>query len=333
MAKKKSFSIERSLSQALTDTVIAAKNYTGELHVEVIPLRKIELDSGNPRDLTLSFRDLYEGISDDDKLYKQKSCEKDALRSMANSVKEQGIINPVTVYKDGEQYRLIAGERRTLASILAGKEDIPAKILTSKPNQLKFSLLQWIENIEREDLSLWERMRNLKKIFEAYAEKQQKTVGQITPTELSPLIGSSLQQAINYKNIMGASAKLHALIQNNQIKNIEKAALIAKAPVKTQDILIEACLKGVTLKELKKIVNDKKSIKHNIEKEKRGRQATRVNFGTTKDMNVAKAIIQSVLRDENFSRFTRELGEIVWEDYKSLTEAFKTLVKMLEHAE
>ena len=89
------------------------------------------------------------------------------------------------VYKHGEKYRLIAGERRTLASILAGKADIQAKILDARPDELKISLLQWIENIERKDLSLWERLNNLEKIVHAYAESKNIPPNQVSITELS----------------------------------------------------------------------------------------------------------------------------------------------------
>ena len=65
------------------------------------------------------------------------------------------------VYKLGEKYRLVAGERRTLASII-GQDRYSAKILDSKPTDLKISLLQWIGNVERSDLSLWERLKILK---------------------------------------------------------------------------------------------------------------------------------------------------------------------------
>ena len=60
---KKSFKIKESLAEALGDTISSAKNNAGELHVEAIPLRKIALDPDNPRDLVLSFEDLYKGIS------------------------------------------------------------------------------------------------------------------------------------------------------------------------------------------------------------------------------------------------------------------------------
>ena len=148
MAKKKVFSIGRALSQGLEETIESAQNYSSELRIDVIPLKKIELDPANPRDLALTIEDVQSGINDADKEKMRKLAELNSLQSIASSIKTQGIINPITVYKYGEKYRLIAGERRSLASIIAGKTDIQAKILDDKPDELKISLLQWIENIE-----------------------------------------------------------------------------------------------------------------------------------------------------------------------------------------
>lgn len=324
---KKSFKIRGNLAEALDDTVTSAKNNAGELHIEIIPLRKISLDPDNPRDLALSFQDLYEGLSKDDILFERKSAEKEALSSITKSIKEQGIINPIVVYKYNEQYRLIAGERRTLASILAEKKDIPAKVLTYRPDQLKLSLLQWIENIEREDLSLWERMRNLEKILAAYAEKQKKQTSDITPTELSQLIGCSLQQGVNYRHVLNASQELRKHIQSGEIINIEKVAFIVKSPTKIQDILMQACLSGATLSELKKLSRDVPIVNNNSGK---GRPTTKINFGATTSTKAAKTIISSVLEHKSFEYLKAKLGDISWDNHKSIAMAFRQLVKFLE---
>src|SRR3990167_1368046 len=121
MAKKKVFSIGNALSQGLEDTIESAQNYSGELRIDIIPIRKIELDPANPRNLALTLDDVQNGISDLDSSKDRKAEELDSLQSIANSIRTQGIINPILVYKHGEKYRLIAGERRTLASILADK--------------------------------------------------------------------------------------------------------------------------------------------------------------------------------------------------------------------
>jgi len=332
MAKKKIFALSESLASGLEETISAAQNYSGELRIDVIPIRKIETDPDNPRDLALTFDDLQNGLSESDHEYMRKSEEINSLHSISHSIKEQGIINPVVVYKHGEKYRLVAGERRTLASILAGKIDIQAKILDSKPSELKISLLQWIENIERADLSLHERLRNLEKIVVIYARSKSIQVDQITITELSNLIGCVKSQALSYKAVLTADEELKSLIAENKIKNLEKAAVIAG--IKSKEIklyAINACLAGATLKKLKAIV-EQGQLKREKQKssEKRGRQATSIQFGVTKNINVAKIIIDSVLKNKALTHVTEQFNKIEWDDYKSISETFKNLLKKLE---
>src|SRR5579883_1292449 len=106
MAKKKVFSIGNALTEGLEDTITAAQTYSGDLRVDIIPLKKIEVDPENPRDLMLSFHDLYHGFDASDEHYDRKTAEKLSLTTLANSISDQGIINPILVYKYGDSYRL-----------------------------------------------------------------------------------------------------------------------------------------------------------------------------------------------------------------------------------
>ncbi len=92
MAKKKTFQISDALTEGLEETITAAHNYSGELRIDVIPIRRIEVDPENPRDLLLSFEDLYQGINESDPDYVRKSEELLSLQTMANSIRDQGII-------------------------------------------------------------------------------------------------------------------------------------------------------------------------------------------------------------------------------------------------
>lgn len=331
MAKKKVFSIGTALSQGLEETIESAQNYSGELRVDVIPIKKIELDPTNPRDMLLTMADVQRGIADADSDKVRKGQELAALQSIANSIQTQGVINPITVYKVGEKYRLIAGERRTLASILIGKTDIQAKILDDKPDELKISLLQWIENIERSDLLLWERLNNLEKIITAYAKSTGVQTQQITITELSSLIGCVKSHAMNYKAILNADSELKQLIFENKIRNLEKAALIAD--IKTNDIrqqAIAACIAGATLKQLKNIAEQTKQKFPKKTLERRGRQTTTIHFGMTKNRHVAKVIIESVLHNSGLTEGLTSLQLIDWHDHRAVSETFKQLLKTLE---
>jgi ParB family chromosome partitioning protein len=338
MAKKKVFQISNALTEGLEETVSAAHNYTGELRVEAISLKKMELDPENPRDLILTFQDVHEGIDKSDKDYIRKMDEKASLLTLAASIREQGIINPVTVYKFGDKYRLIAGERRTLASILAGKQEVQAKILDTKPNELKISLLQWMENVERKDLSLWERLRNLEKIIAAHAHNHNLALKAVTATDLGRMLGCSLPHAMNYIAVLHADKKVRDLIRGNKIKNLEKAALIAA--IKTEGIkqaAIDACIAGATLKKLKTISTQDKlprTLTHpDWKTPTRGRQASLVNLGSTRKVSVARLIIDSVLRNEKLVHLKDHFSDLNWTDYKSINHAFKQLLKSMEKIE
>lgn len=333
MAKKKSFQIGSALSNGLEETITAAHNHSGELRIDVIPLNRIETDPDNPRTLLITMLDVIDGINNSDKDYMRKKNELEALQSLANSIKDQGIINPVIVYKHGEKYRLIAGERRTLASLLAGKNDIQAKILDEKPNALKISILQWIENIERSDLSLWERLRNLEKIRLAYADKKRILPEEITVTELSHLIGCVKSQAMSYKAVLDADDVIKILIAENKIRNLEKAAFLAG--VEASDIqqqAIAACVVGASLKKLKLIVSQAQAMQALKKKptSNNGGQRTAVSLGVTKNVDVAKVILDSILSNSTLSHLKPYFKDIDRNSYKAISDAFKQLIKKLE---
>lgn len=336
MVKRKVFQISNALTDGLEQTVSAAQDYKGVLRVEIIPLSKIEIDSDNPRELSLTMNDLTHGLIESDPSYSEKIKDKERLQSLAHSIKEQGIINPVLVYKSGEKYQLIAGERRTLASVIAGQNTIQAKIVERKLSRLELSLLQWIENMERSDLSLWERINNLEKILLAYISNsptKDRNLNSITATELKCLIGCTLPHAMNYKSVLLSNDKIKNLIRENKLKNLEKAALLAN--IKSDELqqeAIEACLAGATLKKIKIWVeNAKKNLTHFRRlSNARGRQATKVNLGSTSNLSAAKTLIDSVLQNPKFQHLEKHFLSIDWHSYPDVTRAFHKLLESLE---
>jgi len=335
MAKKKVFNIGNALSTGLEETITAAHNYSGNLRVDIIPITKIETDPENPRDLSITLDDLRNGISATDSDIVRKTKEKSSLETLAASIKDQGLINPIVVYKNGEKYRLIAGERRSLASIIAGCSDIQAKILDVKPTPLKISVLQWIENIERTDLTLWEKLMNLEKIISVFSKTKGLNPVEITITELSTLIGCSKPHAMNYKSVIFGDNSIKEMIKENKLKNLEKAALLTSIQsAEVRENAIDACVNGANLKKLKMIstLGTKKTqnkIVH-TDNERRGRQAKSVNFGATKDIDVAKIIVNSVLKNESLSHLSKYFDDIKLDNFKSITDTFKLLIKKLE---
>ena len=88
----------------------------------------------------------------------------DALAELTNSIKEHGVIQPITVRPVGNKYEIVAGERRYKASVLAGKETIPAIVVNLDDNSC--AELALIENVQRQDLTPIEEAISYKKILD-----------------------------------------------------------------------------------------------------------------------------------------------------------------------
>ena len=164
--------------------------YACELVVDLIPIDKLELDPENKRKMTLTLEDAIHGVRKNDPEYevKREDCKK--LESLSKSITEGQQINPIFVYRYGNKCRLISGERRTLASALAGKTCIIARIASQKPSSTELKILQWVENNEREDLSLAEKIESLEALLEEYFKTNNN---KLTAQLLSDLTKMSLQ--------------------------------------------------------------------------------------------------------------------------------------------
>lgn len=327
MAKKKVFSIGRSLSEGLEQTIVAAQNYSSELRIDIIPITKIELDPENPRMLTISKKDIIEGLDKNDLQYEKKLNDLTSLETLASSIKDQGIINPILVYEKNGIYRLIAGERRTLASIIAKKSDIQAKILDSKPDELKIRVLQWVENIERTDLTLIERIDNLEKLVSAYARQSNQEPHKVRITDISKLLGCTKSHAISLRAVLNADPEIKNLISENKIRNLEKAALLTsiQSPnLKKKAIL--ACINGATLKNLKLFLEqDNANSIRPITQNKFS-----INLGSTSNFKVTQAILRSIITHENLLDFKNEFESLNEYSSKDLSRFFRKIIKKLE---
>ena len=141
MAKKKT-SVENTVAQffagdkkELSDDLFNASTSSGLVNIS---LSRIVEDKNQPR----------------------KTFNHETIKELASSIKEQGIINPITVRPYGKKYVIIAGERRFLAARQAGLKVIPA--LVRKVSKNDVMLISLIENLQREDLNSIDRAEGIK---------------------------------------------------------------------------------------------------------------------------------------------------------------------------
>lgn len=335
MAKRKAFGISRDLKEGISQTVAVAKNNIGQLRYEIIPLSKIKFDPENPRKLAI----LPSEVTAEDKflptdpLYERKKKELESLRSLANSIKKTGVRNAIEIYKDGVDYRLISGERRVLASQLAGKEDIQARVLDSKPSDFDVRYLQWIENIEREDLSLWERIQNVRQLITAYTNEQHV---EVTATLLKDILGCSLPHAMTYLSVISAPPDVLSLLMNNTLTNLEKAAFLAKIDdsVLRQKLINKCTVENLSLAALRKIIHEDQKVINTMKKlkVKNSRATKRVALGFTNEILVVKHLLDLVKTNSSSDQLETLLTKIDWNNYSSVSKGFQLIIKSLERS-
>jgi len=133
--------------------------------------------------------------------------DEDALTELASSIRELGVISPITLRKnDDGTYLIIAGERRFRASKLVGLRTIPAYIRTAADEQVVEMAL--IENIQREDLNAIEIALTFYRLMEEY---------KLTQERLSERVGKKRATIANYLRLLRLPAEIQMGIKNKKI--------------------------------------------------------------------------------------------------------------------
>ncbi len=161
-----------------------------------------------------------------------------ALKELAISIKEHGVIQPIIVRKANEKYEIIAGERRYKASALAGLTKIPAIIRNLDDKEsAKVALL---ENLQRKNLNPIEEARTYQKILE---------LDQLTQEELAKTMGKSQSAVANKIRLLSLSDKVQEALLKEQISERHARALLNISDAKKQQEM------------LKKIIDTKMSVR------------------------------------------------------------------------
>ena len=136
----------------------------------------------------------------------RKTFDEKALNELAESIKEHGVVQPVIVKKSIKGYELIAGERRTKASRIAGKETIPAIIRDFNDQEMMEIAL--IENIQRE---------NLNPIEEAIAFKNILKETGMTQEQIATKFGKSRSYITNLLGLLNLPTKVQDSVAHGEI--------------------------------------------------------------------------------------------------------------------
>lgn len=202
MAKKNS-GLGRGLDAIFLDNSIDEEREQGEGKISTLKLSLIDPKSDQPR----------------------KYFDKEALEQLANSILENGLLQPILVREYGDsRYQIIAGERRFRASKLAGLSEIPAIVLDK--DDRKTAEIALIENVQREDLNPIEEAMGYKALADDYG---------MTQEELSEKVGKSRSAIANSMRLLDLPDEILTLVASKELSAGHARTLLG---VKDRDDMI-----------------------------------------------------------------------------------------------
>jgi ParB family chromosome partitioning protein len=189
----------------------------------------------------------------------RSTFDEDALNELANSIREKGVIQPITVRKiKAEKYQIVAGERRWRASKLVGLNKIPAVIRNFDDQEMLEIAL--IENIQREDLNPVEEAKAYKEMLDNF---------EITQAELAKQVGKSRSNVSNMVRLLKLAEKVKNHLERGTITIGHARALLSLDKEAAQ---VAACeniiIQDLTVRETEKYVEKLKNPLKDKEKKK-----------------------------------------------------------------
>jgi len=179
----------------------------------------------------------------------RRTFDEEALQELADSIREHGVISPITLRDNGDgSYMIIAGERRFRASKIAGLERIPAYIRTAKDEQV----MEWalIENIQREDLDAIEIALAYQRLMDEY---------NLTQERLAERIGKKRATVANYLRLLKLPAEIQMGIKEKKIDMGHARAILASSSPERQLALYQRILReGLSVRKVEELAQEEK---------------------------------------------------------------------------
>lgn len=218
----------------------------------------------------------------------------ETLGELAQSIRENGIIQPLVLRRQGEDFQIVAGERRWRAAQMAGLQRVPAVIKHVTDDKLLEVAL--VENVQRQDLSPLETAKALRLLLDEHG---------LTQEELASRVGLKRPTLTNYLRLLGLAEPVKQALEAGRIDMGHARALTAVSDPGRQAELCQATVKGsLSVRRVERLVQEEKG---------RGPASPKTTKKPAKDPNVAAAErrLQAALGSTvNIVRGARGAGKI-----------------------
>ena len=289
MPKKKNSGLGRGLDAIFYDNTLKEDGAAKEHRITVLKISLIDPKKDQPR----------------------KYFDKEALEELANSIVENGLLQPIVVREYGEgRYQIIAGERRFRACKLAGLTEIPAIILDRSDKSV--AELSLIENIQREDLNPIEEAMGYKTLSEQYG---------MTQEEIALTVGKSRSAVANSMRLLELPEPIITMVAAGELSAGHARTLLGvKDP---EDMLILAQIaaeEGMSVRRLEEEV--KKINRKKPPKEEDDEPAPLVDYNREIELRIQRTLGRKAKITNKGKKKTLTL---FYEDNEDLDELLKLL--------
>ena len=190
----------------------------------------------------------------------------DSLEELAMSIRELGIIQPLTLRSVGvDSYQIISGERRYRAARLAGLESVPAYVRTANDSEITEMAL--IENIQREDLNAIEIALTFRKLIDQY---------ELTQERLSERIGKKRATIANFLRLLKLPAEVQLGLRDKTVDMGHARALLSvEKPTQQLRLYNEILKKGLSVRQVEQRAKEINEESANGDAPKPGKEKSR----------------------------------------------------------
>lgn len=174
----------------------------------------------------------------------RKSFDQEKLEELAESIRQHGVIQPLTVRKLASgYYQIIAGERRWRAARLAGLEEIPAVVIEA--DDQKAMELAMIENLQREDLNPIEEAEGFRVLVETYG---------MTQEQAAERVGRSRSAVANALRLLDLNVSIQKLVEDGELSAGHARAILPLSPFLRVKAVSEITKGGLNVRQTEKLV-------------------------------------------------------------------------------
>ncbi len=217
----------RGLSALLNGSIVNSGDKTHTVHDLDGQLRELPVD--------LVQRGKYQPREDMDEV---------ALEELAESIKKQGVMQPIVVRPISEgRYEIIAGERRWRATQLAGLDRIPS-IIRDVPDEAAIAMAL-IENIQRENLNAMEEARALQRLQDEF---------QLTQQEVADAVGKSRSTITNLLRLTGLCSEVRVMLEHGDLEMGHGRAMLTLSPEQQIEVAQQVESKSLSVRQTEALV-------------------------------------------------------------------------------